>query len=179
MIEASESLRGAKVKPSILVPGSVFLVLSTSSIAQQHATCEGPQLGSWTLLSIETQDMETNQKNNLLGVHPSGYLSYGSDCRMYSILTKESRAGPAQLVATDPESIALYRGLISYAGTYSVDGNSITHHIQASWNQAWTGTTQVQQFNIDGTTLYMRTGLTKSPLTGKQSSTVLIWTRTE
>ena len=123
--------------------------------------------------------METNQKNNLLGVHPSGYLSYGSDCRMYSILTKESRAGPAQLVATDPESIALYRGLISYAGTYSVDGNSITHHIQASWNQAWTGTTQVQQFNIDGTTLYMRTGLTKSPLTGKQSSTVLIWTRTE
>jgi hypothetical protein len=167
------------VKLSALIHGSVFLLLGMRSIAQQHPTCEGPPLGNWTLLSIETQDMETNQKNNLLGVHPSGYLSYGADCRMYTILTKESRVGPAQLVATDPESIALYRGLISYAGTYSIDGNSITQHIQASWNQAWTGTTQVLQFNIDGTSMYMRTGLTKNPLTGRQSSTTLIWTRTE
>ena len=59
-------------------------------------------LGTWILLSMETEDLETGQKQNLLGVHPSGYLSYGADCRMSAILVKESRQGPAALVATDP-----------------------------------------------------------------------------
>jgi hypothetical protein len=128
---------------------------------------------------METEDLETGEKENLLGVHPSGYLSYGADCRMSAILVKESREGPAAFVATDPESVELYRGLIAYAGSYSIDGYTITHHIETSWNQAWTGTAQVSQFNIDGKSLYMRTGPSKSPLTGKQSSTVFIWVRVE
>jgi hypothetical protein len=98
---------------------------------------------------------------------------------MSAILVKESRQGPAALVATDPESLDLYRGLIAYAGSYTIDGSMITHHIEASWNQAWTATSQVIQFNIDGKTLYMRTGPGKSPLTGKRSSTVFIWARVE
>jgi hypothetical protein len=128
---------------------------------------------------METEDMETGQKRNLLGAHPGGYLSYGPDCRMSAILVKESRAGPAELVPTDPESIELYRGLIAYAGSYSIDGNTITHHIEASWNQEWTGTTQVAQFNIDGRSLYIRTGPGRNPLTGRRSSSVFIWARVE
>jgi Lipocalin-like domain len=156
-----------------------LLLCSVSSVAQQHPTCAGPQLGTWILLSMETEDLETGQKHNLLGVHPGGYLSYGADCRMSAILVKESREGPAALVATDPESIELYRGLIAYAGSYAIDGYKITHHIETSWNQAWTGTTQVSQFNIDGKSMYMRMGPGKSPMTGRQSSTAFIWTRVE
>jgi Lipocalin-like domain len=167
------------MKLPFLILGSALLLWSANSIAQQHQTCAGPQLGSWVLLSMETQDPQTNQKSNLLGVHPGGYLSYGSDCRMYVILVKESRAHPAELLATDPESVGLYRGMISYAGTYEVDGSKIIHHIQVSWNQAWTGTTQTQQFNVDGSTLFLRTGLSKNPLTEKESSTVFMWTRIE
>ena len=159
--------------------GCCALLWSMNSLAQQHPTCAGPQLGTWALLSMETEDLETSQKHNLLGVHPSGSLTYGSDCRMSAILVKESRKGPVALVATDPESIDLYRGLIAYAGSYSVDGSKITHQIEDSWNQAWTGTTQVSQFNIDGKNLYIRTGPGKSPMTGKQSLTVFIWTRVE
>ena len=156
-----------------------LLLWSVSSVAQQHPTCAGPQLGTWVLLSMETEDQETGQKHNLLGVHPSGSLFYGSDCRMSAILVKESRRGPAALVATDPESIELYRGLLAYAGSYSIDGSKITHYIEASWNQAWTGTTQVSQFNVDGSSLYIRTGPSKSPITGKQSSTAFIWTKVQ
>ena len=156
-----------------------LLFWSMSSLAQQNRTCAGPLLGAWTLLSMETEDLETGQKQNLLGVHPSGYLSFGPDCRMSAILVKESRAGPAAPVATDQESTELYRGLIAYAGSYAIDGYKITHHIEASWNQAWTGTTQIGQFNIDGKSLYIRTGPTKSPMTGRQSSTVFIWVRVE
>jgi hypothetical protein len=156
-----------------------LLLWSASSAAQQRETCAGPQLGTWILLSMETEDLETGQKQNLLGVHPSGYLTYGADCRMSAILVKESREGPAAPVATDAESVQLYRGLIAYAGSYTIDGYKITQHIETSWNEAWTGTTQTIQFSIDGTSLYMRTGPGKSPLTGRQSSTAFIWTRVQ
>jgi len=167
------------MKPAYAMRCCALLFWSMSSVAQQHPTCAGPQLGTWTLLSMETEDLETGQKHNLLGVHPSGYLSYGPDCRMSAILVKESREGPAALVPTDPESIELYHGLIAYAGSYAIDGYKITHHIEASWNQAWTGTTQISQFNIEGKSLFIRTGPSKSPMTGKQSSTVFIWVRVE
>jgi hypothetical protein len=156
-----------------------LLAWSVSSFAQQHPTCAGPLLGTWTLLSMETEDLETGQKHNLLGVHPSGYLSYGADCRMSALLVKESREGPAALIATDPESIELYRGMIAYAGSYAIDGYRITEQIEASWNQGWTGTTQVSQFNIDGKSLYIKTGPSKNPLTGRRSSTAFIWVRVE
>jgi hypothetical protein len=156
-----------------------ILLCSTSATAQQHSTCSGPQLGTWILLSMETEDLETNEKHDLLGVHPGGYLTYGADCRMSIILVKESRQRPAALVATDPESVELYRGLMAYAGSYTVDGNTITHHIEASWNQSWAGTTEIGQFNIDGKSLYLRTGPSKSPITGRSSRTEFIWTRVE
>ena len=59
-----------------------LLLWSVSLVAQQHPTCVGPQLGTWALLSMETEDLETGEKHNLLGAHPSGYLSYGPDCQM-------------------------------------------------------------------------------------------------
>jgi hypothetical protein len=156
-----------------------LLCCSVTSLAQPRPSCDGPLIGTWTLLSMETEDFETGKKQNLLGVHPSGYLTYGADCRMSSILVKESREGPAAIAATDAESLELYRGLMAYAGSYSVDGSRITQHIEASWNQAWTGSTQVSQFNIDGKTLFIRSGPGKSPFTGKASSTVFIWVRVE
>jgi Lipocalin-like domain len=112
-------------------------------------------------------------------VHPGGYLSYGADCRMSAIVVKESRSGPSELPATDPESIELYRGMMAFAGSYTIDGYTITHHIEASWNQSWTATTQVSQFNIDGNSMYVRMGPGKNPFTGRQSTTVFIWTRVQ
>jgi hypothetical protein len=167
------------MKTAFVVACCALVLSSASSIAQDHPACTGPLLGTWALLSIETEDKETSDKNNLLGAHPSGYLSYGPDCRMSAILVKESREMPAALVATDAESIKLYRGLIAYAGSYAIDGNKVSHHIEASWNQAWTGTTEVLQFRVDGKSLFFKTGLTKSPITGRLGSSSLIWTKIE
>jgi hypothetical protein len=169
------------MRSTFAAPCGALLLLSSAAtaIAEPGPSCTGPLLGTWVLLSMETEDKETGQKMNLLGVHPSGYLSYGSDCRVSAILVKESRAGPASLVPTDAEGLELYRGLISYAGSYAVEGSRVVHHIEASWNQAWTATNQAFQFRIDGTSLFMTTGPGKSPLTGRQSSTELIWTKVE
>ena len=152
---------------------------SASSIAQEQHVCSGPQLGTWKLLSYRTEDLETGRKTDLFGAHPSGFISYGPDCRMYAILLKESRTAPKDLVATDAERIELFGGLISYAGTYTVDGEKISHHIDASWNQSWTGTTQVRQFKVEEKSLYIKTMPARNSITGKQSSSTLVWMKVE
>jgi hypothetical protein len=135
----------------------------------------GEPLGTWKLQSFTDEEEETGLKTDPFGLHPDGYLNYGSDGRMYAILLKEGRKTPDALVPTDAERVDLYMGLIAYAGTYSIEGDRVSHKIDASWNQSWTGTTQVRQFRIDGDLLYIRTLPAKNPLTGKQSSAVLIW----
>jgi Lipocalin-like domain len=144
---------------------------------QDGQRCTGAHLGTWKLQSFTDEDLETGEKTNLFGVHPSGYLSYGPDGRMYAILLKEGRNAPGALVPTDAERVDLYSGLIAYAGTYSIEGDKVSHHIDASWNQSWTGTTQVRQFRIDGNSLYIRTLPAKNPMTGKESSAVLVWNK--
>jgi hypothetical protein len=156
-----------------------LLVGSSASNAQQHEKCAGLQVGTWRLQSYTTEDLATRQKTDLLGPHPSGFLTYSADCRMSAILIKDSRKAPAAPVATDAESIELYRGLIAYAGIYEIDGDKVLHHVEASWNQAWTGTTQVREFKIEGAFLYIRTMPAKSALSGRQSSSVLVWTRVQ
>jgi len=71
---------GAAMKSAWAIRCCALVFWSVSAVAQQHPACAGPQLGTWALLSMETEDQETGQKHNLLGAHPSGYLSYGADC---------------------------------------------------------------------------------------------------
>jgi hypothetical protein len=51
--------------------------------------------------------------------------------------------------------------------------------VDASWNQSWTGTTQVRQFRIEGKYLYIKTLPARNPLTGKESTSKLVWVRGE
>lgn len=144
---------------------------------QERQRCTGAHLGTWKLQSFTDEDLETGQKTDLFGAHPSGYLSYGADGRMYALLLKQGRKAPDSLIPTDAERVDLYSGLIAYAGTYSIEGDKVSHHIDASWNQSWTGTTQVRQLRIEGNSLYIKTLPAKNPLTGKVSSAVLVWNK--
>ncbi|MGF6792688.1 lipocalin-like domain-containing protein [Paraburkholderia sp. 35.1] len=148
-------------------------------MAHERQTCTGAQLGTWKLQSFTTEDLATGQKTDLFGARPSGYLSYGPDGRMYAILVNEGRRAPSDLVPTDAERVDLYSGFSSYAGTYSIEGDRVSHRIDASWNQSWTGTTQVRQFRIDGKYLYIKTLPDRNPLTGKESTSVLVWVKVE
>lgn len=160
----------------ITIAASCLLVLvNVGAFAQQPGCPSGPHIGTWQLQSYTREDLVTGQKTDLFGAHPSGYITYGADCRMSVIYVKEGRKTPAELVPTDAERVELYKGLIAYAGTYTIDGDKVSHHINTSWNQAWTGTTQVRQFKVDGKTLAIRTMPAKNPLDGRESTSVLIW----
>lgn len=148
-------------------------------MAQERPDGSSALLGTWKLQAFTTEDLATGQKTDLFGAHPSGFLSYGPDSRMYAILLEEGRTVPADLVPTDAERIALYNGLCAYAGTWSIEGDKVSHHIDASWNEAWTGTAQVRQFRIDGKTLYITTLPARNPVTGNACISELVWVKVE
>jgi hypothetical protein len=167
------------MKRSVVLACCVLFLVSLQAFAQQRQTCIGPQLGTWKLQSYTTEDLASGQKTTLLGAHPDGYLSYGTDCRMSAILVKDGRKAPATFVPSDAERVDLYSGFIAYAGTYRIEGDKVNHYVDASWNQSWTGTTQVRRFRIEGNTLYITTLPTKNALTGKESTSLLVWSKVE
>jgi hypothetical protein len=128
-------------------------------------------------LSFTSKDPETGETTAPYGLYPTGFLNYGSDCRMYEIIVREHRTPPGAAVASAAEQNALFEGLISYSGTYTIDKDTLSHHVDASWNEAWTGASQVLQIRIDGDTLYMVSPPAKNPRDGRVTSESLIWTR--
>jgi lipocalin-like protein len=141
----------------------------------QHA-CADPLLGTWKLQSFKTEYPDTGQTNEPFGAHPSGYLSYGADCRVYAIVAGEGRKPPVGDVPTDAEKVELFGGMGAYAGTYTIEGDKVIHHIDISWNEAWTGTAQVRQFKIEGNTLQIRA---ESLEDGRPGLSTLVWTKVQ
>jgi hypothetical protein len=96
---------------------------------------------------------------------------------MYAIIVSEGRQPPGGDVPTSAEQAGLYAGMVAYAGTYTIDGDRVSHHVDISWNQAWTGTTQVRQFRIDGDRLHIRSVPAKSFQDGRVITAILEWMR--
>src|SRR5258707_8454567 len=67
--------------------------------------------------------------------------------------------------------------MVAYAGTFSLGDNVVVHHIDTSWNQAWTGTNQIRHFVLDGDVLTITTAPYKSYLDGTMGRSILVWNK--
>jgi len=142
---------------------------------QQQASASS-LVGTWKLRSFTLEYADTREKVEPFGAHPHGYLGYGPDGRMYAIIVHEYRGRPPE-IPSDAEKILLFSGMGAYAGTYSVDGDIVRHHVDISWIETWTGTTQLRRFRIEGNLLHIQSPAAKDPLDGRISSAVLVWAK--
>jgi hypothetical protein len=55
----------------------------------------------------------------------------------------------------------------------------VVHHIDTSWNQAWTGTDQIRHFVLEGDTLTITTAAYKSYLDGTMGRSILVWSKVQ
>jgi len=155
---------------------TVILICAVASPITFANQCQGPQVGTWTLLSYTEKDPMTGEISSPYGLFPTGISSYSPDCHMYEMIVSEHRAAPASVVPTDAEKIALFDGLIAFSGEYTIDGGQFEYQVDASWNQSWTGRTQRRQFRIEENNLYVELPPTRNR-DGKLTTPMLIWTR--
>jgi Lipocalin-like domain len=136
---------------------------------------ENPLLGTWKVKSIVYEITTTGEKIHVFGEQPNGYLSYSADGRMYVIFTADNRLKPLAADPTDEQRVKLHRTMAAYAGTYMLEGNKVTHHVDISWNEAWTGSEQVRFFKLDANTLTITTPHFKNPQDGREVIPVLVF----
>lgn len=135
---------------------------------------ENPLLGTWKLKSF-VQVLDTGEQYNVYGDNPDGYIGYAADGRIYAMVTSDPRVRPRSEHPADAEQLNLYQTMFAYAGTYTVEGDKVTHRVDISWNQSFTGTTQVRFYKLDGTRLTMTTAPTKFTIDGRDGHLVAVW----
>src|SRR4051794_9189016 len=153
----------------------VALALALSSSAT--IANENSVVGTWRIQSLVREVIATGERQNEFGEKPGGYISYQPDGRMFVVLVGDNRSKPAGGAPTDEEKAKLFGTLVAYSGAYVVEGDKVTHKIDVSWNQSWTGGEQVRFFKVDGKTLTITTAINKSPRDGREGRAVLVFTK--
>jgi len=132
--------------------------------------------GTWKLVSFTQRFVATDEAIDVFGRNPKGFLSYSRDGRMNAILVKDVRPKQADMAqATTEDKVQLFSSMYAYAGTFTVDGNTVTHHVDISWNENWTGTDQVRNVRLDGDTLYISTNPQSDGIDGRIIVAELVW----
>ncbi|MEQ1773815.1 MAG: lipocalin-like domain-containing protein [Burkholderiales bacterium] len=134
--------------------------------------------GVWKLKKYARRFLDTDEvRTDML---PQAYILYTPGGFMMSITVEENRAPPAGEVLTDAERVRLFKSIISaYSGRYVVEGDSVIHHVEMSWNEAWTGTKQVRRFRVEGDELVIETTPRTAGTDTRQFVNTLTWERTE
>ena len=137
--------------------------------------------GTWKLVSTHRTIVETGEILDLTPDNsPFGFLMYGKDGRMLVLNLTRGRPKPDSLeTISDEQRVQLFRTMVAYGGTYTLDGRTVSHHIDISWNEYWTGTTQVRTVTRDGERLVFTTSPAPGALDGKLGTAKLVWERVE
>jgi len=133
--------------------------------------------GTWKLVSEQTKILDTGEIiDSTSGTVPSGYVTYGKDGRMMCLIVRGVSPKPDSLATmTDQQRSALFRSMIAYGGTYNFDGSTMQHHVDISWNEVWTGTTQIRDVRRDRDKLVYTTRPAPSPVDGRMAVSTVIW----
>ena len=153
---------------------SVFTLNLGLAATQAHAA---DIVGTWRLQSWVEEETESKIVHKAFGEHPLGLITFTADGHVAVIFTDPTRKPSANPRPTDTEATELYRTMVAYAGTYSVEGDKLTNKIEVSWNQAWNGTSQVRFFELKDDRLNVRTQAFISPFFNKQIVSTLVFER--
>jgi len=169
-IPPTQVLTGVSMRALILAIGIITLCSPTLAADDEI-------YGTWKLVSNQAKILDTGEIIDIAGAVPSGYVMYGRDGRMMVLIVRGSgRPKPDSLATmTDQQRADLFRSMVSYAGTYKFDGSIIEHHIDMSWNNIWTGTTQIRDVKKDGDKLVYTTRPGPLSIDGRMAVTTLVW----
>ena len=115
-----------------------------------------PLVGTWKLVAWEVAQPDGTRRY-LYGKAVVGYLLYTADGYMAAEIMDPDRQqsdphfplepAVAQTLPA-PDRARAYSTYLSYCGTYTVEGTTVTHHVKAGLIPSWTGSEQPQPFRF-------------------------------
>lgn len=143
-------------------------------------------VGTWRLLEYSFIH-EDGSIEHPWGKEVRGYLLYSAEGYMSGNLSPAndwpSRRARLTAALKGHDSAAALRIVrrpgrreyIAYTGRYTVEGETVTHHVEASLFPNWVGRPEVRYFKFEDDTLTLKTGPVQS---GRQIITAqLVWQR--
>lgn len=123
-------------------------------------------VGAWKLVSWEITQSDGTVFYPY-GKDAIGYLIYTADGHMSAEIMNPDRQQsdpgfPLEIATAQTLShsdrVQAYSTYLSYCGTYTVEGNTVTHHVKAGLIPSWTGSEQVRPFRFDQSFLIIGAG---------------------
>jgi Lipocalin-like domain len=144
-----------------------------------------PLIGTWKLISATAIHSDGTVNSEVYGVSPTGYITYTAEGHMMvmfsrsdrALLSQEVRSPLSKEMSTIPieELAQAFITFNAYAGTYTVDGDIVYHHLAIASIPNRVGTTLVRTFILSDNRLILKTPETISD--GISQVFELVWER--
>lgn len=138
-----------------------------------------PLVGSWRL-RLWVSIAQDGSESLPMGDAPDGLLVYSPDGTVVGIMGRGDRPRFASDDVTGgsaAEQAAAFASFIAYGGRYTIDGETVSHHVETSLFPNWIGTVQRRRWSVDDES--RRLTLTSPPLAlgGATRTQRLTWER--
>ncbi|WP_158931665.1 lipocalin-like domain-containing protein [Acidisphaera sp. S103] len=133
--------------------------------------------GTWSLVSFTEKEHETGTVCYPLGRCPHAMVIYTVDGYVSTIFVSDGRQAPTSEQPSESEKAGLYSTMVAFSGRYRLEGHTLTYYPDISWNETWTGKSQMRLFELDGDDLSVRSTPFLSPLSGKRTTISMRWKR--
>src|SRR5215469_4261621 len=101
----------------------------TSNVSDRVA----PELvGTWKLISASSIASVGERIEAPYGIDPVGFLTYTAEGRMSSVISYGGRKPLPMGGGKLEEQAEAFKTFLGYAGRYTLSGDKLTHHIEAS-----------------------------------------------
>jgi Lipocalin-like domain len=126
-----------------------------------------PLIGIWKLISAIAIHPDGTVDSKVYGTNPIGYITYTADGHMMVMFSRSDRPQLSREIQSPlsremsviplEELAQAFTGFSAYAGTYTLNGNTVSHHLTIASIPNRVGTTLVRTFTINGDRITLRT----------------------
>lgn len=158
--------------------------LMAMSMAAGSGAVEAQQnvVGVWRLVTYTSVDPDSGAVIEPFGPAPKGVLHYTAGGRMSALLTAGDRkrfTAGNRINAPMEERAEAFATSSAYAGTYTLEADRVTHHVEMATNPDWVGGDQLRYPKIEGNRLTITTPSLPTRPDGKLRVSTLVWERAE
>lgn len=116
-------------------------------------------VGTWQLVTASDEFETGKLDTNPYGTGAVGRLIYGSDGTVAALVSFGGRKqlSADRLAASPAEQAEAFSTFSAYAGTFTLEGTRVIHHIRVASVENWVGTDLVRYIELRGDQLTLRT----------------------